>query len=439
MDATDDFSGMFSDLVGVPTNLDTDATDDFSGQWGDLIGIPSGFLDGADDVDDADADPGNEFQDLSFDPLTNTLSITDDPDGIPVNLTSLAGGISSIIGTPGDVLKYQALLGWQAGTDEVDDADADPDNELQSLQFEGTAMWLSMDPEGSMVDLSIYNTDVLAGLDPAEGQIAKFLRGSWVVVDDEVDDLDNDPTNEMEFPTTAELGQVMKFTDAGTWEPGSDLVDDGDSDPTNEFQTITRTGSTVTLSDGGGTFSINDGDSDPNNEIEFPTTAPSGYVMKYSTVTSSWSPQPDLQGSATTPWSEGTDAIGNFVEYTGHAKALNMVGTSVTLDETAIGSSVLKRDVYKSARIVRLNVLEGYMLTGIEAGIDGQEIIFVNVGSGQFTFDNSRGDGSNLFLPSAIVTLQRGGTLTLMYVDDKDAGFGGWVPLAGVGSVQVPK
>jgi hypothetical protein len=34
----------------------------------------------------------------------------------------------------------------------------------------------------------------------------------------------------------------------------NDLVDDADADPTNEIQTISRTGTTVTLSNGGGTF-----------------------------------------------------------------------------------------------------------------------------------------------------------------------------------------
>lgn len=40
----------------------------------------------------------------------------------------------------------------------------------------------------------------------------------------------------------------------------TDLVNDADFDPSNEFQTITQTGTSVTLSDGGGTFSVSDGD-----------------------------------------------------------------------------------------------------------------------------------------------------------------------------------
>lgn len=334
-DVTDDFSGSFLDLTNVPANLDLDATDDFSGQWGDLSGIPTGFLDGADDVDDADSDPNNEFQDLSFDPLTNTLSISNDPDGSPVSLSALLG-LPGIPGLTGQVLKYKGLLtGWAAGTDEVDDADADPNNELQSLQFEGTSMWLDRDPDGTSVDLSIYNTDVLADLLPSEGQIAKYIRGAWVVANDDntdllagitgadgsvlkyfpadggwqastdfVDDADNDPNNEIEFPTDAGLGQVMKFNDAGTWTPANDLVNDADSDPNNEIELpATATVGQVLKYAGpvsgwvAGTDNTADGDTSPTNEIEFPETANDGDVMTYSVANKRWEPTPGGGGS----------------------------------------------------------------------------------------------------------------------------------------------
>ncbi len=49
-----------------------------------------------------------------------------------------------------------------------------------------------------------------------------------------------------------------------------DAHTDADSDPLNEIQTISKSGSTVTLSDGGGSFAdaVDDADNDPNNEIE---------------------------------------------------------------------------------------------------------------------------------------------------------------------------
>lgn len=48
----------------------------------------------------------------------------------------------------------------------------------------------------------------------------------------------------------------------------NDQVDDADNDPNNEIQTISKTGNTVTLSNGGGTYTddIDDADNDPNNE-----------------------------------------------------------------------------------------------------------------------------------------------------------------------------
>ncbi len=308
LDATDDFSGSFLDLLDVPVGLDLDTRDDFSGEWGDLLSVPADFSDGSDDVDDADADPGNEIQDLTFDPLLNILSITNNPDATPINLSGLAGGISAIVGAPGDVLKYQAILGWQAGTDEVDDADADPDNELQSLQFEGTAMWLDRDPEGNSIDLSIYNTDELADLSllADDGQIAKFSRGAWVLANDDNTDnqdlelldgslvltnddtpvnlnayFDNTDNQDLElidgslvltnddtpvnlnayFDNTDMLaglpgsnGQVVKHNGI-TWIAGADEVDDLDNDPNNENQTVTA-GTGIGVSQTGQNFQI---------------------------------------------------------------------------------------------------------------------------------------------------------------------------------------
>lgn len=51
-----------------------------------------------------------------------------------------------------------------------------------------------------------------------------------------------------------------------------DMVDDADADPNNEIQTIALSGSTATLSNSGGSFSINDADADPNNEYNIGLT-----------------------------------------------------------------------------------------------------------------------------------------------------------------------
>ena len=56
--------------------------------------------------------------------------------------------------------------------------------------------------------------------------------------------------------------------------------DDDDADPTNEFQTIIKNGSTVTLSNSGGSFDVNDDDPDPENELQ--TISKEGSIVSLS-------------------------------------------------------------------------------------------------------------------------------------------------------------
>lgn len=93
--------------------------------------------------------------------------------------------------------------------DLVDDADADPANELQDISLTGSDLTLS---SGSTIDLSVIDTDTDTQLD--ETAVDAFVSNN---------------------------GYITSPNDA-------------DADPNNEIQTISRTGTTVTLSNGGGTF-----------------------------------------------------------------------------------------------------------------------------------------------------------------------------------------
>nr|NQU94260.1 hypothetical protein [Bacteroidota bacterium] len=162
-----------------------------------LISVPYAlFSKNAENVDDADADPENEFQ---------TISKT--------------GNIITLSQNGGDVI------------DEIEDADADPSNELQSLS----------------------QSDLIVTMSQGGGTI-------------NVADNDDDPTNELQ--TINKSGNTVTLTQNG----GSfiDEVNDADPDPTNEHQTIQKTGSLVTLSDGGGSFTdeVNDNDANPSNEFQ---------------------------------------------------------------------------------------------------------------------------------------------------------------------------
>ncbi|WP_036383160.1 hypothetical protein [Muricauda sp. MAR_2010_75] len=87
-DVTDDFSGDFNDLTNLPANLDTDSTDDFDGEWSSLANVPAGFADNVDNVDDADAIVGNEYN-TNFTVTGGNLRITDGGGDLDVPLSSI--------------------------------------------------------------------------------------------------------------------------------------------------------------------------------------------------------------------------------------------------------------------------------------------------------------------------------------------------------------
>ncbi|MCB9313100.1 MAG: hypothetical protein H6568_10040 [Lewinellaceae bacterium] len=75
-------------------------------------------------------------------------------------------------------------------------------------------------------------------------------------------DTDQDPQNEIQ--TVSKSGSVVTLSKGG----GSFSVDDNDASVTNEIQLLSKSGTNLTLSKGGGTVSIDDADSNPTNEIQ---------------------------------------------------------------------------------------------------------------------------------------------------------------------------
>jgi hypothetical protein len=121
----------------------------------------------ADLVDDADNSTTNEIQDLNL--TANTLTITNNGSATNIDLSpyqqtisksgntvSLTNGGSFALGSTapssvGQVLKWNGS-DWGAGTDNVNDADADATNEFQTLGLSGTV--LSLTGSGTTVDLA---------------------------------------------------------------------------------------------------------------------------------------------------------------------------------------------------------------------------------------------------------------------------------------------
>jgi hypothetical protein len=170
---------------------------------GNTISIPTGGTDG-------DADPTNEFQDLSITENGSTVNV----------LISDGNGASF----------------------NNDDDDADPTNEFQDLSITET---------GSTVNVSI-----------SDGNNVSFNN----------DDDDADPTNEFQDLSITETGSTINVS-ISDGNNVSFNNDDDDADPTNEFQdlSITETGSTVnvSISDGNNvSFNNDDDDADPTNEFQ---------------------------------------------------------------------------------------------------------------------------------------------------------------------------
>ncbi len=130
----DDFSGSFADLANVPVNLDTDSTDDFSGDFANLINVPAGLADG-DDVDDADADPANELQTLSF--AGGVITLSNDPTLTSIDLSGYDNNAADDFN--GSFTSLTNVPAGLADGDDVNDADADPANEYNTgFQVNGT-------------------------------------------------------------------------------------------------------------------------------------------------------------------------------------------------------------------------------------------------------------------------------------------------------------
>jgi hypothetical protein len=156
-------------------------------------------------VDDADADPNNEIQTLSF--TNDTLYLS-------------SGGFI-------DLASYSEDL--------VDDADADPTNELQDLQLIGNVLTITNNGTATSIDLSGYLDNTDTQLD--ETAVDAFVSNNGYITSP--DDADADPNNEIQ--TLSFTNDTLYLSSGGFIDLASyseDLVDDADADATNELQNI---------------------------------------------------------------------------------------------------------------------------------------------------------------------------------------------------------
>ena len=144
--------------------------------------------------------------------------------------------VQQLMSVPYAFLAEKAVVAQTAV--DIDDADADPTNELQALSVTGDSLTLS---NGNTVELPVIN------------------------------DADADPTNEIQVLSRS--NDTIYLSNGGYAVLPVDQVNDADADPSNEIQTITRSGTDITLSGNGGSVSVFDGNyNNLTNTPTIPTT-----------------------------------------------------------------------------------------------------------------------------------------------------------------------
>ncbi len=266
-----------------------------------------------DGVNDADSSPTNELQNLSSSSsgTNRTVAITGGANAT-FNIADNDNSATNELVTGATLVGTTLRITDAGGTtnvnlaplqDGVNDADSNPTNEIQDLQLAGNILTITNNASPTSIDLSAFtgsNTDnqtlSLAGTD------LTITGGNTLdlsPIQDGVNDADSDPNNE--FQSIARSGSTVTLSDAGgsfsvndadastsnelqnlgsstagtnrtvTITGGTNTtfsIADNDNSTTNELQSITRSGSTVTLSDAGGSFSVNDADASTSNELQ---------------------------------------------------------------------------------------------------------------------------------------------------------------------------
>lgn len=165
---------------------------------------------------DGDANATNEIQDLTL--TGNTLKVTNNPQATPIDLSALLDN------TDGQLLTLTGTTLAISNGNQIDLGSINTDS--QTLGLVGTNLSIT---NGNTINLSTINTDnqnLTLGTVSGTNRTINISNGTGVTLD----------------------------------------VADNDNSTTNEIQTISKSGSTVSLNLGGGSITLND--DSPTNEIQ---------------------------------------------------------------------------------------------------------------------------------------------------------------------------
>ncbi|MCI4667781.1 MAG: tail fiber domain-containing protein, partial [Bacteroidia bacterium] len=314
-----------------------------------------------DSVNDADANPTNELQNLTL--VGRTLTITD---GNSVSLP-----------------------------DSVNDDDADPNNEIQSLSLAGRDLTISgsntITLPDSVNDADANPTNELQNL-TLVGRTLTITDGNSVSLPDSVNDDDADPNNEIQSLSLA--GRDLTISGSNTITL-PDSVNDADANPTNELQNLTLVGRTLTITDGNSVSlpdSVNDDDADPNNEIQSLSLAGRDLTISGSnTIT-----LPDSVNDA--------DA-----NPTNELQTLSLAGNTLTITN---GNSVSLRDSVIDDDANPTNEIQSLSLSGRDLTISGSNTITLP-DSVNDADANPANELQNLSITGTTLSISSGNSITI--------------------------
>lgn len=390
-------------------------------------------------VDDSDADPTNEIQDLSLS-ASNTLTITGNASATEIDLSPFSG-----TNTDNQSLTYDNSSSYTISisngntidiSDLKDDNDADPTNEIELpstattgevLVYDGSS-WVAGTDNVDDADNDATNEIELPST-ATTGDILVYDGANWVAGTDNVDDADNDATNEIELPSTADNGDALKYL-RGVWTAGNDNVNDADSDPTNEIELpSSATTGDILVYDGtnwvAGTDNVNDADSDASNELQGLSYNATTNALSISTSGSASVNLSELDDTFSSPWSDD----GSTVTYSGdYATANNFVARpNSEIISISSGGNTITRDQIKFSKIIQIKGADAANVRAIEPGVDGQQLICIVVDTQAIFVNQDSGAGtSQIILSANSHTLGAGSTIHLVY----NEALGGWLEIS---------
>ncbi|WP_340075627.1 hypothetical protein [Leptobacterium sp. I13] len=193
---------------------------------------------------------------------------------VPYALYAQDAGTAATLGNmganDGQILKWNDTAGAWIAVDDVDtvnDADPDPNNEIQDLNLTGNVLNITNNPLATDINLTPYLDNTDAQTLSLTGNDLSIANGNTVTLPvDQVNDADPDPNNEIQDLNLT--GNVLNITN-------NPLATDINLTPyldNTDAQTLSLTGNDLSIANGNTVTlpvdQVNDADPDPNNEIQ---------------------------------------------------------------------------------------------------------------------------------------------------------------------------